>query len=550
MNVKRITSLIVFAILCMNAWSQFRTTNRDYHPKWSPDGTSLIYYAYGINRQGIYIRNIKTNQERKVGNIFGSHPRFSPDGKSIVYCTRDKGTLVISDLKGNVIKEIKTGLEGLLFHPVWSPNGKQIVFDMSLKRKSSLYIINIDGTELKTIVKEGNRASQANFFDNGKQIIFGANFNGEKNKDIYTMTLDDLKIKQITNTSNINEWAPDVSNTKEIVFVANDLGSNSIYKTNLEGNFRKHLTSKLTNSYIPDWSPNGKKVAFSSETFGMSEVIIIDKNGRNYKNITRNSITNESPSVVGNHVLFVSKREGKPQVYTYNLSEKKSKLVFSSNKNLNIPVANSLKQIFYEVKTPDGSNIYRWNAKTKKEKAIVNSENNESNPTLSPNGKLLCYEVELNSKRDLIVLDLSTNKTINVTNTKEVSEENPSWIDNQTLVYNSDKTGDYELYQLDITTGKNSQITNTKSHEFMGEVSPNKSKITFVSNKDENYEIYVMHLKTRKIQRLTNNKNHDFLPRWIDNKTIVYQSNKNGNTEVYKINVDTKKTTQLTSLDN
>ena len=550
MKAKKTIFMLLLLISITSSWAQFRTTNREYHPKWSPDGNSLIYYAYGINRTGIYILDLKTNTENKVGDIFGSHPRFSPNGKSIVYCTRDKGTLIISDLKGNIVKEIKTGLEGLLFHPVWSPNGKQIIFDMSLKRKSSLYSINIDGTGLKTLVKEGNRASQANFFNDGKQIVFGANFNGERNKDIYTMTLKDLKLKQITNTPDINEWAPDISKNKEIVFVANDKGSNSIYKAKIDGSYRKHLTPQLGNSYIPHWSPNGKKITFSSEAFGMGEVIVIDSNGRKYNNITRNSITNESPSTVGNNVLFVSKREGKPQVYAYNLKKKKTKLVFSSDKNLNVPVANSLKQIFYEIRTSNGSDIYKWNVKTKKEEVIANSENDENNPTLSPNGKKLCYEIEVNKKRELIVLDLTTGKTTNITNSNDVSEENASWADNQTLVYNSDKTGNYELYKINISTGKNSQITNTKSHEFMGEVSPNKSKVAFVSDRDGNYEIYVMDLKTKDTKRLTNDKNHDFLPRWVNNNTIVYQSNMNGNTEIYKMNIDTEKVMQLTSLDN
>jgi len=102
MRIKKIIVTALFLITLTNSWSQFSTTNREYHPKWLPDGNSLIYYAYGMDRMGIYVYNLKTKKERKIGDIFGSHPRFSPDGKSIVYCTRDKGTLVIIDLSGTV----------------------------------------------------------------------------------------------------------------------------------------------------------------------------------------------------------------------------------------------------------------------------------------------------------------------------------------------------------------------------------------------------------------------------------------------------------------
>ncbi|RMF43595.1 MAG: hypothetical protein D6751_10245, partial [Deltaproteobacteria bacterium] len=66
-------------------------------PRWSPDGTALLYYDTGlvsynpdthatihdIDRRGIWVMNLETGQRRKL--VSAGYADWSPDGSAIVF---------------------------------------------------------------------------------------------------------------------------------------------------------------------------------------------------------------------------------------------------------------------------------------------------------------------------------------------------------------------------------------------------------------------------------------------------------------------------------
>jgi TolB protein len=147
----------------------------EYNPSWSHDGTMIVFergstpksyvnyktggYVSGIDvtENQIWIKNIKTGELKMIGQ--GSFPKFSPDDKEIVFVkydlnrkkTNETGTIRIMSINGENEKQI-TGIDmGYATCPNWSPDGKNIVFQLTKKDKidSDIYTVSTEGDNLK-----------------------------------------------------------------------------------------------------------------------------------------------------------------------------------------------------------------------------------------------------------------------------------------------------------------------------------------------------------------------------------------------------------------
>lgn len=161
------------------AISQVTNTDEDeYNPSWSPDGnlitfergatprtylkitkraSKLKYDGVSVNRNQIWLKNLKTNELKMLG--IGSFPKISPDNKQIVYVrydlnkskTKAVGTLWTMSLEGDSPKQLTNTNLGYATNPNWSPDGKNIIFELTKKNKtdSDIYVIDVNGENLR-----------------------------------------------------------------------------------------------------------------------------------------------------------------------------------------------------------------------------------------------------------------------------------------------------------------------------------------------------------------------------------------------------------------
>jgi Tol biopolymer transport system component/tRNA A-37 threonylcarbamoyl transferase component Bud32 len=235
-----------------NVQSLTDNPNGDYHPAWSPDGSTLAFHS---NRDGdfdIYLVNADGTNERNLTNndVDDQEPTWSPDGSTLAF---------------------RTG----------SPSNWEIA------------LINADGSNQRRLTDDFASDFAPTWAPNGQTLAFTTNRDGQD--EIYLMDRDGSNQRNITNhpaSDTEPAWSPDGSS---IAFTTNRNGDGEIYLMNPDGSNPRNLTSNVAWDTQPTWSPDAQMIAFTSDRSGNNDIYIMEANGSNPRNLTDNPAADLDP---------------------------------------------------------------------------------------------------------------------------------------------------------------------------------------------------------------------------------------------------------------
>jgi Tol biopolymer transport system component len=152
----------------------------------------------------------------------------------------------------------------------------------------------------------------------GSRLVFMTNRDG--NLEIYTMAADGSDWRRVTNTSGDKygpEWSPD---GRHIAY-AEDVGGGvmQIFVVDPDGSNHVQLTSDTASGYGPMWSPDSTRIAYISGT----ELKVMNRDGSHPVSLYSDGATLQPSewSPTGSHILFMSQRTGIFKLYTVRLSD-------------------------------------------------------------------------------------------------------------------------------------------------------------------------------------------------------------------------------------
>jgi TolB protein len=157
----------------------------------------------------------------------------------------------------------------IAIEPSFSPNGQQIVFEVSeydAEGRPSIWLANVDGTGLRRLTR-GKDDRQPNWSPTGDQIVFQRRQRRDI-WDLWTIRPDGTGLTNVSRTRRISEtdvsWAPD---GQRLVYSTDRYGNQvaSIEVMELNDRSTKRVTkSRRWYDGAPSWSPDEATIAFEA----------------------------------------------------------------------------------------------------------------------------------------------------------------------------------------------------------------------------------------------------------------------------------------------
>ncbi|MEM7351045.1 MAG: protein kinase [Acidobacteriota bacterium] len=168
----------VWSLPVGSAGAPERIVHRGSSPQLSPDGERLVFERAGrlwlAAADGTGAEIIESVPPAFFGRWVPRSPAFSPDGRSIVYFqpeTGPIGNLWTVDLEGGEPRRLlDRPFRG--GDPIWTPDGRWIVFAADLTGNTSLYVVSARGGEAQPLTREGRRHTEPAISPDGRRLVY------------------------------------------------------------------------------------------------------------------------------------------------------------------------------------------------------------------------------------------------------------------------------------------------------------------------------------------------------------------------------------------
>jgi TolB protein len=219
-----------------------------------------------------------------------------------------------------------------------------------------------------------------------------------------------------------------------IAFVATRSGRKEIYLVDSDGGNLEQRTRDNGISVSPRLSADGRKLAYTGYQSGYADVYEIDLNSGSRTRIMKYPGTNSGAaySPNGDHFAVTLSKDGNPELYVTNSNgDSPRRLTMTAGVESSPTWSPDGHEIIYSSDSSGSSMLYRISASGGTPTPIRTGHSYNTEPNWSPDGKKVAFNVREGGSFQVAVLDLGTGQT------RLVGEgQNPVWgRDSKHLVY-------------------------------------------------------------------------------------------------------------------
>jgi TolB protein len=262
-------------------------------PSWSPDGGRVVYSRFALKDR---IEPVKMWSRNPKFDLYATSwlPDYDPSGEHLAVTDMvSPGTtsLFIVD-EGQPARRVLTRKETILA-PSWSPDHTQIAVSIgkfpgfggtpmgTADATAQVGIVNVDGSGLHFVTSGANSNAFPSFAPDGKHIVYRTE--GPNGEGLRIVNLEDSSVKVLTDGyDNFPVWSP-AGNL--IAFTRLIDGNFEILTIDPDGTDLKQLTHTRGNEAHTAWSPDGEWMLFTSSRMGFKDEALYTNNPQPYGEI-------------------------------------------------------------------------------------------------------------------------------------------------------------------------------------------------------------------------------------------------------------------------
>ena len=146
-------------------------------------------------------------------------------------------------------------------------------------------------------------------------VAFGSRRDGDL-PEVYVMGPEGANPVRLTDTQGINgqpEWSAD---GKQIAFMSTRTGNPEIFLMNADGSNPVNLTNRPGQDQAPSWSRTGNRIAFQSNRDGNFEIYVMNADGSSVTRLTSHAGVDQFPTWSPDAQRIAFQRDG--QIYVMN----------------------------------------------------------------------------------------------------------------------------------------------------------------------------------------------------------------------------------------
>jgi TolB protein len=190
-----------------------------------------------------------------------------------------------------------------------------------------------------------------------------------------------------------------------------------------------NVTQNPANDWTQAWSPDGKRIAFTSNRAGNWEIFLINVDGTGLVQLTDDGQGRLSP---------VWSPDGTQMAYSGKQGEE------------------------WDIFSMPAPSDAEGELEAGQARRLTSVAGNDISPTYSPGGDMIAFESNRDGDAEIYVMQADGSSQRNISNSPSSKDQGPVWTpDNRHLIFYSDRNGNWDIYMSSLDGGDVVNLTQT-----------------------------------------------------------------------------------------